>query len=129
MEYKDYKYLVGKVINKVEETKNEIVFYTDEEEIIIDKFIPYCACNVGEYVDEISINGECNGVITKVEPNIDKYPENDAYGYSEDVYRGKVSFFFEHGFINANVHGEDNGYYGVAFNMPVSIRKIEKDND
>lgn len=125
MEHNDYKYLVGKVINKVEEKENEIIFYTDEEEIAIDKFIPYCACNVGEYIDEISINGECNGVITRIEPNINENPE-DPDGYSEDVYRGEVSFFFEHGFINANVHGEDNGYYGVGFTMPVSVKKVVK---
>lgn len=115
---KDYKYLIGKKINKFEEKKDTIIFYTDSEEIIIDKFVPYCACNVGEYIDEFIINGTLNGIITNIEENI-KY---NFYDSDDIVYKGNVTFYFENGKLNTKVHGEDNGYYGVIFTMPVRIK-------
>ena len=45
---------------------------------------------------------------------------------SEIVYKGNVTFYFENGKINMKVHGEDNGYYGVSFTMPVEIYKLDK---
>ena len=118
---KNYEYLIGKKITKVEERKEDIIFYTDNEKIYIDKFIPYCCCNVGEYIDNIKFsNDNVNGIITSIEKNID-----DIEDYSsEDVYRGNISFFFENAKISMQVHGEDNGYYGVSFTMPVYIEKI-----
>lgn len=111
--------LIGKFINRYEETDNYILFYTDSEKISIDKFIPYCACNVGEYVDSFTVDGEINGAIVDIGENI-----NECDGENGIVYSGDVSFFFEHGKINMNVHGEDSGYYGVSFCMPVTIDKL-----
>ena len=119
-EFTNYKYLIGKKVTRVEEKKDYIIFYTDNEKIYIDKFIPYCCCNVGEYIDNIKFsNKKVNGIITAIKENINKI--NNC---NEVVYRGEVTFFFENSKINMKVHGEDNGYYGVSFTMPVYIEKI-----
>lgn len=132
MKNKDYKYLIGKKINRFDETTDKygvdfINFYTDDEEISICKFEQYCSCYVGEYIDEIDIDGKCNGIITNIEEHIKGDQEkwyNEANG---TVYKGDVTFYFENGKINMDVHGEDNGYYGVSFTMPVYITKLEKE--
>jgi hypothetical protein len=118
---KEYQYLIGKFINKYEETDNEIKFFTDDEEIAIQKFIPYCACNVGEYIDNITYEGKISGVITGINANITEDPGDGDY---DVVYEGTVSILFDYAKINMLVHGEDNGYYGVAFEMPVTIKKL-----
>lgn len=122
MNYKDLK---GKVIHNIIENESYISFITEDHiELKIDKFEPYCACNVGEYIDEISHEGNCFGVITNIETDI-KDVEN--YDFSSDeydyVYKGIVTFYFVNGKLNMNVHGEDNGYYGVRLTMPVTIIK------
>ena len=118
----DYNYLLGKKIAKVEEREEDIIFYTDSEKIYIEKFIPYCCCNVGEYIDDIKFsNNKVNGIITSIEKNIHT---DIHYQNTEDVYYGNITFFFENAKISMQVHGEDNGYYGVSFTMPVTIEKI-----
>lgn len=121
-----YKKMIGKNIKEIKQDDEHIYFITEDNYICeIDKFIPYCACYVGEYIDEISEDGICNGVITNVEENI-KGNQKEWYNECEEiVYKGEVTFFFENGKINLKVHGEDNGYYGVVFTMPVSIYKGE----
>ena len=119
-EIDNYKDLIGKVIHRIKEDENYISFITDDEiELRISKFEPYCCCNVGEYIDEISKNGTCFGVITNIETNIveDNFDSNEC----DYVYKGYVTFYFENGKLNMKVHGEDNGYYGVALRMPVEI--------
>ena len=114
----NYKDLIGKVIHRISETNDYISFITDDNvELRIYKFEPYCACYVGEYIDEISQDGTCFGVITNIETNI---KEDELTGY-ESVYEGVVTFYFENGKLNMEVHGEDNGYYGVSLTMPVEI--------
>lgn len=125
MKEDNYKYLLGKEIIGFKDLDDVFVFYTDDEEIIIDKFIPYCACNVGEYIDEITYNGKIKGVITDVTSDI-RFDTDEIDKYDETVYKGRVSFYFENGKVNMNVHGEDNGFYGVQFTMPVTIIKREK---
>lgn len=121
-----YSYLIGKKIKKIETNKDEIIFITDEERIHIERFVPYCCCNVGEYIDEIFINGNCNGIITDIKPLIKEINTDEDYdSFDDTIYRGEVGFFFENGKIDMKVHGEDNGYYGVAFRMPVYIEKIK----
>lgn len=119
---KNYEYLIGKYINNYKETEQYIDFITNDNYVIrIDKFIPYCACYVGEYIDEIITNGTCCGVITNIEADISGNQEK-WYNYDRDiVYAGYVTFYFENGKINFRVHGEDNGYYGVSFTMPVEV--------
>lgn len=126
MEEEYYDYLIGKKIEEIECTVDEIIFITDSEKIHIERFVPYCACNVGEYIDEILVNGNCNGIITDIKPLIKKINiEEDCDFFDDTIYRGEVGFFFENGKIDMKVHGEDNGYYGVAFRMPVYIEKIK----
>lgn len=116
----NYKDLVGKVIHRIKEDESYIAFISDDDiEFRIPKFEPYCACNVGEYIDEITQNGTCFGVITNIETDIiEDNPNGFGYDY---VYKGKVTFYFENGKLNMKVHGEDNGYYGVRLTMPVEI--------
>lgn len=114
----NYKDLIGKTIHRISECESYISFITDDNiELRIYKFEPYCACNVGEYIDEIRQEGTCFGVITNIETNIEEDEYNDT------VYEGNVSFYFENGKLNMSVHGEDNGYYGVSLTMPVQIIK------
>ena len=80
-------------------------------------------CYVGEYIDEITRDGTCFGVITNIEENIKGNFKNWYDDDNEIVYKGNVTFYFENGKLNFNVHGEDNGYYGVNFTMPVEIIK------
>ena len=116
----NYKDLIGEVIHRISETNEYISFITDDNvELRIYKFEPYCACYVGEYIDEISQDGTCFGVITNIETNI---KEDELTGY-DSVYEGVVTFYFENGKLNMEVHGEDNGYYGVSLTMPVEILK------
>lgn len=116
---KDYNELIGKYIIQIKENEDYIDFITkDNYAIRINKFEPYCACYVGEYIDEISKDGNCFGTITNIEKNIKK---NNC---DEIVYKGNVTFYFENGKLNMNVHGEDNGYYGVEFTMPIEVLKI-----
>lgn len=119
----NYEYLIGQYITNIKEDEIYIYFITKQNYVIrIDKFVPYCACYVGEYIDEIKKDGVCFGTITNIETNMlspDEYEDED-YDY---VYKGNVTFYFENGKIDMKVHGEDNGYYGVAFNMPVEILK------
>ena len=121
MKYED---LIGKVIHRICEDENYISFITDDNtELRISKFEPYCACYVGEYIDEISKDGVCFGVITNIETDITEDDfDSDEYDY---VYKGNVTFYFENGKLNMNVHGEDNGYYGVRLTMPVEIIKLD----
>lgn len=123
MDYNNVDYLIGKIINKFEETESEVIFYTSDEKITIDKFVPYCDCHVGEYIDGIVVDGYIQGAITKIDKNITDNIDDDYLGL---VYKGTVSFFFEHAKINMGVYGKDNGYYGVAFSMPVTIEKINR---
>ena len=117
---KNYNYLLGKKITKVEEREEDIIFYTDTEKIYIDKFVPYCCCNVGEYIDSIRFsNKKVNGIITSIDKNI----QNVDDGW-DTIYRGNITFFFENAKISMQVHGEDNGYYGVSFTMPVYIEEM-----
>lgn len=117
----DFKYLIGKYIIKYNITEEYIDFITDDNYVIrINKFEPYCCCYVGEYIDDIISEGVCFGTITNIDTNINnEYNEYDEYV----VYKGVVSFYFENGKIDFNVHGEDNGYYGVSFTMPVEVFK------
>ena len=120
----NYKDLVGKVIHRIKEDESYIAFISDDDiEFRISKFEPYCVCEVGEYIDEITQNGTCFGVITNIETNIEE-DAIDEFGY-DCVYKGNVTFYFENGKLNMNVHGEDNGYYGVRLTMPVEIIKSE----
>lgn len=118
----NYKYLIGKYIIKIKEDEDYIYFITKDNYVIrINKFIPYCCCYVGEYIDEITRDGTCFGTITNIEENVKGNFEN-YYDYEKEmVYKGNVTFFFENGKINMEVHGLDNGYYGVNFTMPVEI--------
>lgn len=120
---RDYKSLLGKKIVKIEETETNIYFFTEDNiKLRIEKFEPYCACNVGEYIDDITYDGVCNGIITNIETNL-VGNQNHYYNEEEEiVYKGNITFYFENGKINMNVHGEDNGYYGVTFTMPVTWR-------
>ena len=123
----DYRDLIGQFIIKVEEDKNYIYFITKEHYVIrIEKFVPYCACYVGEYIDEITQSGDCSGIITNIEEEIKGNQDNWYDGNCEIVYKGEVSFFFENGKVNMKVHGEDNGYYGVSFTMPCEICEANK---
>ena len=126
----DYKYLIGQYIIKIKEDDNYVYFITKENYVIrIDKFIPYCACYVGEYVDEITQDGTCFGTITNIKENI-KGNQTDWYDESNNiVYKGEVTFYFENGKINMTVCGMDNGYYGVSFTMPVEIYKGDSDEN
>ena len=120
----NYEDLIGKAIHKISEDDTYISFITEDNiELRIDKFEPYCACYVGEYIDEITKDGTCFGVITNIETDIveDNFDEYE-YDY---VYKGNVTFYFENGKINMKVHGEDNGYYGVSLTMPVRIIKFD----
>ena len=124
---KDYNYLLGKKITKVEEKSGEIIFYTNDEKITINKFEPYCVCNVGEYIDNITFSdSQVNGIITSIETNVKEDEDDDNWDL---IYRGNVTFFFENAQINMQVHGEDNGFYGVSFTMPVYIEKIKKEDN
>ena len=126
---KNYKYLIGKKISHIKEDETYIYFITDDNlSLRIEKFIPYCSCYVGEYIDDISIDGDCYGMITNIEKNIIGDQENYYDGIKEIVYKGNVTFYFENGKVNMSVHGEDNGYYGVAFTMPVEVINENKDN-
>lgn len=126
---KNYKYLIGKKISHIKENETYIYFITDDNlSLRIEKFISYCTCYVGEYIDDISIDGNCCGIITNIEKNI---IGNQGHYYdelNEIVYKGNVTFYFENGKVNMSVHGEDNGYYGVAFTMPVEVLNENKDN-
>lgn len=117
-----YKDLIGKYITQIKEDKHYIYFITKDNEVMrIKKFISYCICNVGEYIDEISEGGVCFGTITNIEVDI-KGNQNNYFDLDEEiVYRGIVTFFFEAGRLNMNVHGEDNGSYEVSFKMPIEI--------
>lgn len=121
MKYKD---LIGKYIIEIKDQEDYIYFITkDKLTIRICKFTPYCACNVGEYIDEISQNGVCFGTITHIETAI---LGNQKEYYNEDeeiVYKGVATFYFENGRLDMKVHGEDNGYYGVSFTMPIEVLK------
>ena len=89
-----YKYLLGKKIEQIVEEEDYFNFLTEDEIISIPKFEGYCACYVGEYIDEINVEGKCNGIITNIETNI-----NDSYLQdSLEVYKGLVSFYFENVF-------------------------------
>lgn len=126
----DYKSLIGKYIIKIKEDINYVYFITKDNYVIkIKKFTPYCACYVGEYVDEITQDGTCFGIITNIKVNI-KGNQTDWYDESNDiVYKGEVTFYFENGKINMTVCGMDNGYYGVSFTMPVEIYKGDSDEN
>lgn len=127
MKPEDYsKYFIGQFITEVKEDENYIYFITKENYIIrIEKFRTYCFFN-GNYIDEITQDGTCFGTITNVKENI-KGNQDDYYDGSEEiVYKGEVTFFFENGKINMKVHGEDNGYYSVRFELPVEILKVDE---
>lgn len=122
MKIKSYEDLVGKFINKVTEDESYVYFLTNDNLTIrIPKFEPYCACYVGEYIDEITQDGTCCGIITNIETNIKGNQENWFDEDNETVYKGNVTFYFANGKINMKVSGVDNGYYGVSFTMPVEI--------
>lgn len=127
IENENYEYLIGKYITNYKETKQYIDFITNDNYVIrIDKFVPYCCCNVGEYIDEITKDGTCCGVITNIETDISGNQEEWYNPDREIVYAGNVSFYFENGKMDFRVHGEDNGYYGVSFTMPVEVFKEDK---
>ena len=115
-----YKDLIGLFINQIKDDKYNIYFVTNNKITIkIPKFVPYCACNVGEYIDRISYDGICFGTITNIEENVDDKLFDSKNGI---IYKGNVTFYFENGKINMDVHGEDNdGYYGVSFTMPCEV--------
>lgn len=127
IENENYEYLIGKYITNYKETKQYIDFITNDNYVIrIDKFVPYCCCYVGEYIDEITKDGTCCGVITNIETDISG---NQIKWYNPDreiVYAGNVTFYFENGKIDMKVKGLDNGYYGVTFTMPVEVFKEDK---
>ena len=129
MKVRNYNYLIGKYITELKETKTDFCFITkDSYKIIISKFEPYCACDVGNYIDEIVTDGHCFGTILNIEDNIQESNFTEEEVYNECVYKGNVTFYFENGKINMKVHGEDNGYYGVSFKMTVYIYKVEEMN-
>ncbi len=118
------KDLIGQFIVQIKEDENYIYLITKENTIIrIEKFSPYCACNVGEYIDEISKEGACFGTITNIETNIKGNQDKWYDSANEIVYKGLATFYFENGKIDMKVHGEDNGYYGVSFTMPIEVIK------
>lgn len=122
MKIDNYEDLIGKFINKVEENEDYIYFITNDNLTIrIPKFEPYCACYVGEYINEITQDGTCCGVITNIETNVKGNQENWYDEEQEVVYKGNVTFYFTNGKLNMEVEGLDNGYYGVSFTMPVEI--------
>lgn len=124
----NYKNLKGQFITKVIEDEKYVYFVTKENYLIrIDKFIPYCACYVGEYIDEITQNGNCYGIVTDVKEQIKGNQDEYYDSGNEIVYKGEITLFFENGKINMKVHGEDNGYYGVTFTMPVEV--LRSDNN
>ena len=58
MKIKNYKNLIGKYIIESREDEEYFYFITkDNYKIAIEKFVAYCGCNVGEYIDEITIDG------------------------------------------------------------------------
>lgn len=117
----NYKDLIGLQIIRISQDEDYFYFITkDNYTIRIPLFVPYCACFVGEYIDEISSNGNCTGIITNIG---EKMKDPDKINKDYVVYEGNVSFYFEDGKINFKVHGEDNGYYGVSFTLPVEILK------
>ncbi len=120
-----YNDLIGQFITSIKDNESYVYFITDGGYTIrIPKFVPYCACNVGEYIDEITTDGTCFGAITNIDTNVlGSYDDGWYDEENEIVYKGNVTFFFENGKINMNVHGEDNGYYGVRFTMPAEIIK------
>lgn len=119
---KNYKELQGKFINKIQEDEVYVYFITkDNLSIRIPKFEPYCACYVGEYINEITQDGTCCGIITNIETNIKGNQEHWYDENEEIVYKGNVTFYFENGKIDMQVEGLDNGFYGVCFTMPVEI--------
>lgn len=125
-EIKTYKDLIGLVISQTKQDKNYIYFITNSDITIrTSKFEPYCACYVGEYIDSITINGDCCGMITSIEENIIGNQNNYYDEHKEIVYKGYVTFYFKNGQINLNVHGEDNGYYGVSFTLPIEVIRNE----
>lgn len=122
----NYTDLLGKFINKIKEDEYYVYFITaDNLTARIPKFEPYCTCNVGEYIDEIMIDGACFGVITSIETDITGTNNNWYDPDEEIVYKGNVTFFFQNGKLKLNVHGEDNGFYGVNLTLPVEIIKGE----
>ncbi len=122
----NYKDLIGLHIIEIKQDEDYFYFITkDNYTIRTPLFVPYCACYVGEYIDEISINGKCTGIITNIEKNIINNSDEITDDYI--VYEGNVTFYFEEGKIKFKVHGEDNGYYGVSFTLPVEI--LEKLNE
>lgn len=121
---KNYKDLIGKFIIQIKNQEDYIYFRTkDNLTIRISKFVPYCACNVGEYIDEISKDGNCFGTITNIETGIKGNQEEYFDEGNEIVYKGIATFYFENGKLDMKVHGEDNGYYGVSFTMPIEVLK------
>lgn len=122
MKLEDYNDLIGKYINKIEDDEEYVYFKTNDNITIrIPKFEPYCACYVGEYINEITQDGTCCGTITNIETNVKGNQENWFDEDKEIVYKGNVTFYFANGKINMEVEGLDNGYYGVCFTMPVEI--------
>ena len=122
MKIDDYNDLIGKYINKVDYDEDYIYFKTNDNITIrIPKLEPYCACYVGEYINEITQDGTCCGIITNIETNVKGNQENWFDEDKEIVYKGNVTFYFANGKINMEVEGLDNGYYGVCFTMPVEI--------
>jgi len=117
------KEMIGKEIKRYLLNDKQIIFYTDDEQITIERFIPYCVCNVGEYIDEIIIDNDIFGTITSINTNI-TYKSREEY---DTPYTGEVTFYFENKKINMQVHGEDNGYYGVSFTMPATIERLERE--
>lgn len=118
-----YTDLIGKYIIQIIDKKDYIYFRTkDNITIKIYKFEPYCCCNVGEYIDSISKEGACFGTITNIEVDI----KEDGFDKEEEgdfVYKGTATFYFENGKLDMKVHGEDNGFYGVSFTLPIEVFK------
>lgn len=119
---KKYKDLIGKYIIRIIDQEDYIYFVTkDNLTIRICKFEPYCCCNVGEYIDEISQDGVCFGTITNIKTNIEGSQEEYFDKENEIVYKGIATFYFGNGKIDMKVHGEDSGFYGVSFTMPIEV--------
>ena len=118
---RNINYLLGCKIDKIIEDESSIIFIANNisKGFKINKFEAYCCCNVGEYIDEISKDGECLGTITKIEQSLENI-YND-----EIVYKGNITFYFGDSKLNMKVHGEDSGFYGVCFSMPTEVINLE----
>ena len=130
---KDFSFLIGKSIIKVEET-----YLEDEYGYKVDGYILICKDGT---IIEIGTNEGCGGCsngwssfkdLKKLEEN-NNVITNIEVKYTEDGYNDKFTMFvyYEDNKIN-QLHGDDgygNGYYGGGFYITIKEIKGGDEND